>query len=63
MSPGIDRACFDEDVSDLAPIAAGIHDQRAADGARNGTQEFQPGYPGIRCGACDRGIERGGAHA
>ena len=37
----VDGRGFHEDVLDLAAIAAGIHLQRAADGARHAAQEFE----------------------
>ena len=57
----IHRMSFDEDVLDLAAIAAGVHRQRAADRAGNAAQEFEAVDAGIGRGARDRGIERGSA--
>ena len=43
----IQRSSLDENVLDLAAIAAGIHFQRAADGAGHAAQKFKPGDAGI----------------
>ncbi len=50
---------LDEHVLDLASVAAGVHAQRAADGAGHAAQEFEPGDAGIGGGTRHRGIERG----
>ena len=59
----VDGRGLDEHVLQLAAIAAGIHAQRAADGAGHAAQEFETGDPGIGRGARHGGIERGRAGA
>src|SRR5215210_3059806 len=55
--------CFDQDVFNLNAVGAGIHAQRAADGAGNTEQEFQAGQTaGGRC-LGHALVERGGSGA
>ena len=62
--PGVlDGRGLDEDVLDLASAAAGVHLERAADGAGNAAQEFQPRDAAVRRSARQCGIERRGASA
>ena len=44
----VDGRGFDENILDLAAIAAGVHLQRAADSAGHAAQEFQSGNARIR---------------
>ena len=46
---------------DVAAVGAGVHRHRAADGAGNAGQEFQPGEPGRGRVFRDRHVERRGA--
>ena len=58
-----DAGGLDQDILGLAAIGAGIHAQRAADGAGNAEEEFQPADIGRRRGLGDALVERGGAGA
>src|SRR6185503_15343554 len=54
---------FDEEVFELAAVTAGVHGERAADGAGNAAQEFQAGDAEVGGRTRHSGIEGSGAGA
>ena len=58
-----DAGGLDQHILGLAAIGAGIHAQRAADGAGNAEEEFEPADIGRRRGLRHALVERGGAGA
>src|SRR5437868_337398 len=54
---------FDQNVFSLRAIGAGVHAQRAADGAGNAEEEFEPADSGRSCRLGHAFVERGGARA
>jgi len=58
-----DAGGLDQHVLGLAAIGAGVHAQRAADGAGNAEEKFQPGDVGRRRGLRHALVERRGAHS
>ena len=57
------RARLDQNIFGLAAIGAGVHPQRAADGAGNAEVEFEPANVAPRPRFRDALVERGGAGA
>ena len=63
LAVAADAGRLDQDILGLAAIGAGIHAQRAADGAGNAEEEFQPADVGRRRRLRHALVERGGAGA
>ena len=61
LAVAADAGGLDQHILGLAAIGAGIHAQRAADGAGNAEEKFQPGEIGRRCCFRHALVERGGA--
>ncbi len=58
-----DADSLDQDIAGLAAVGAGIHPQRAADGAGDAEEEFHAADTGGRRGLRHALVERGGAGA
>ncbi len=63
LAVAADADSLDQDVLGFGAVGAGVHAQRAADGAGNAEEEFQPADIGRRCGLGDALVERGSAGA
>ena len=58
-----DAGRLDQHIPGLGAVGAGVHAQRAADGAGNAEEKFQPADIGRRRGFGHALVERGGAGA